>query len=153
MMGPAILVGFGVLLAAASVWVWRAARRRSQPEQSQPQEQPQEPQEQHGWVSDVPVPYAVMAAEKGLDVVKYLGGWIRKEWQGYECPKCLFRNLKSVSLALEPKLCACGDYPREHFHFECYACGYVAVMRTADDVGDPLPVRRAATQSVTMKCN
>lgn len=146
-MGPAILVGFGLLLALASVWVWRATRTA--------ETEPEQPQ-QYASITAAPVPYAVMVEEKEtLDVVPFLGGSNKKDvWRGYKCPKCLFHSYAEVPVELEMKLCACSDYAREHFHFECLGCGYVAIMKTADDHAPDRPtVRRSVPQSAAVKCN
>jgi hypothetical protein len=51
---------------------------------------------------------------------------------GFWCPKC---NISHTNQ--EPfKICEDEEYPREHFHFECNACGYKSLMRTVDDPGE-----------------
>jgi len=54
--------------------------------------------------------------------------------QCHVCPKCThYQRTGKQTVAIVPKICECPQYHKPHFHFECYACGYKAIMRTADD--------------------
>jgi hypothetical protein len=49
--------------------------------------------------------------------------------RGFRCPKCININKNTV----QPPICTCDEYHREHFHYKCGDCGYTNILRTADD--------------------
>jgi hypothetical protein len=51
---------------------------------------------------------------------------------GFRCPKCTESN-RVKGYANHPKLCDCEEYYKQHLHFECRACGFKAIMQTADE--------------------
>jgi hypothetical protein len=52
-----------------------------------------------------------------------------KTFSALRCPKCREWSEKDY----QPPFCECHEFPRGHFHFECKACKFKAIMRTADE--------------------
>jgi hypothetical protein len=48
---------------------------------------------------------------------------------GFLCPKCTSVAVNSK----QPLHCACEEFHKGHFHFECGDCKFKCIMRTADD--------------------
>lgn len=51
----------------------------------------------------------------------------RESVWGFACPKC-----PRVQGENRLKFCDCMEYSEGHFHFECNACGFKAIMRSKD---------------------
>jgi hypothetical protein len=57
----------------------------------------------------------------------------------YRCPKCHTDRINSsadASLKFEqynPKYCECAEHEKAHFHFECVACGFKCLTKTAGE--------------------
>jgi hypothetical protein len=58
-----------------------------------------------------------------------LEGSTTKEW-AYCCPKC---EKWTRDPHIELKICDCGAYEKDHFHYDCKFCKAKLVMRTKDD--------------------
>lgn len=56
-------------------------------------------------------------------------GFHGHDHRGFRCPKCINVNKNTV----QPPICACPEYHREHFHFKCGDCWYQNILKTADD--------------------
>lgn len=68
----------------------------------------------------------------GKDIIDWAYDWNEingDDVEGFSCPKC--REIEDN--AEQYPFCRCEDMPKGHFHFECAACKFDAIMRTADD--------------------